>query len=52
MLTSKLYRDIVKRWNLAADEYNQWDELDECEKIEFAYFCGTNSEAREWSKED
>ena len=28
MLTSKLYRDIVKRWNLAADEYNQWDELE------------------------
>jgi hypothetical protein len=41
MLTSKLYRNIVKAWNDDADEYNQWDELDECEKIEFAYLCGT-----------
>ena len=40
MPTSKLYQDIVRKWNDDADEYNQWGELDECEKIEFAYLCG------------
>lgn len=30
------YENIVEKWNQAADEYNQWDELSEDEKIEFA----------------
>lgn len=29
------YNDIVKYWNDQADEYNQWEELDEAEKINF-----------------
>lgn len=33
------YKDIVKMWNSQADENNQWDDLVEDEKIEFAYNC-------------
>lgn len=30
------YEEIKAAWNAQADEYNQWDELSEVEKIEWA----------------
>jgi hypothetical protein len=30
------YPEIIEKWNAQADEYNQWDNLSEEEKIEFA----------------
>ncbi len=30
------YQDVVEAWNDQADEFNQWCELDEEEKINFA----------------
>ena len=30
------YEEIKAAWNAQADEYNQWDELNEIEKIEWA----------------
>lgn len=30
------YREVVDKWNQQADAYNQWDELGEDEKIEWA----------------
>lgn len=30
------YREVIDKWNKQADEYNQWDELGEDEKIEWA----------------
>lgn len=30
------YREVVDLWNKQADEYNQWDELGEDEKIKWA----------------
>ena len=30
------YEEIKAAWNAQADEYNQWSELSEIEKIEFA----------------
>ena len=30
------YSEVVDLWNKQADEYNQWDELGEDEKIEWA----------------
>ena len=35
------YEDIVKEWNDGADNYNQWTELSEDEKVRFAYHTGT-----------
>jgi len=35
-----IYQDIVDLWNGRADEWNQWPDLGEDEKIEFAYECG------------
>jgi hypothetical protein len=32
----EIYLSVVSEWNQRADEYNQWDELDEAEKINFA----------------
>lgn len=37
------HADIVKKWNAQADGLNQWCDLDEGEKIEFA--LATQSEA-------
>jgi len=34
------YKNIIEDWNSQADEYNQWDNLSEEEKVEFAYRCG------------
>ena len=31
---------IISEWNKNADEYNQWENLSEDEKIEFAYRLG------------
>jgi hypothetical protein len=36
-----IYKEVVKSWNDDADGYNQWPELDEQEKVEYAYLCGT-----------
>jgi hypothetical protein len=36
------YEEIKNKWNLLADEFNQWDSLGEDEKIEFAYNCACN----------
>lgn len=33
------YDQIVAAWNAQADDYNQWDELGEDEKIEWAVEC-------------
>lgn len=33
---SMKYQDVVEAWNDQADEFNQWCELDEEEKINFA----------------
>ena len=33
------YQQIVASWNAQADEYNQWDDLGEDEKIEWAMAC-------------
>jgi hypothetical protein len=36
--------DLIKaQWNKQADEYNQWDDLGEDEKIEWAYELGYNN---------
>lgn len=40
MAQSELFKRIVEKWNSDADGYNQWTELDEEEKVEFAYLCG------------
>ena len=34
--TTPTYQEIVASWNAQADEYNQWDDLGEDEKIEWA----------------
>lgn len=33
------YDEIKAAWNAQADKYNQWDELSEIEKIEWAFDC-------------
>ncbi len=35
------YDEIKAAWNVQADEHNQWDELSEAEKIEWAFACAT-----------
>ncbi len=40
--------NIIDKWNENADEYNCWDELDEHEKVEFAYELGIS----EWQPEN
>lgn len=40
----KMTSDSIKaQWNKQADEYNQWDDLGEDEKIEWAYELGYNN---------
>ena len=34
------YEEIKDAWNAQADEHNQWDELGEDEKVEWAFDCG------------
>lgn len=34
--TTPTYQEIVAAWNAQADEHNQWDDLGEDEKIEWA----------------
>ena len=36
------YKEIKELWNKQADEFNQWDQSSEEEKIDFAYECGFN----------
>lgn len=43
------YAEIVKQWNDNADELNQWSDLGEDEKIEFAYSLGKDEGVR-WQK--
>ena len=31
------YFEIMAKWDSQADEYNQWDNLSEIEKVEFAF---------------
>ena len=33
------YQQVIAAWNAQADEYNQWSELGEDEKIEWAVAC-------------
>ena len=37
------YQEIVSEWNEQSDGYNQWDNLGEDEKIEFAYKLGEHN---------
>ena len=37
------YQQVIASWNAQADEYNQWSELGEDEKIEWAVACATNT---------
>ncbi len=37
------HTEIIARWNAQADEHNQWDELGEDEKLEWAFACGTSA---------
>ena len=48
------YDDIKKAWNAQADEHNQWDELCEDEKIEWAARFGAEKEraARKKAQEE
>ena len=39
------YNEIKAAWNAQADKYNQWDELSEVEKIEWAFACATHLSA-------
>ena len=36
------YDEIRNAWNAQADKYNQWDELSEVEKIEWAFDCAAS----------
>jgi tRNA A37 N6-isopentenylltransferase MiaA len=38
------YEEIKAAWNAQADEYNQWDELSEVERIEFAAQAAADKE--------
>lgn len=38
--TTPNYQQVIAAWNAQADEYNQWDDLGEDEKIEWALKCG------------
>ena len=38
------YERVVAAWNTQADEYNQWDDLGEDEKIEWAVECAQTKE--------
>lgn len=49
------HKELVAKWNEGADEYNQWDNLGEDEKVIFAYKTGmerastmARKEANEW----
>lgn len=37
------HTEIIARWNAQADEHNQWDELGEDEKVEWAFSCGASA---------
>ena len=41
------YKDIVTEWNKKADIHNQWEDLGEDEKVEFAFSCGRREESIE-----
>lgn len=40
------YAEIIAAWNAQADEFNQWDELCEEEKIEWARRCALEEAAK------
>ncbi|MGH7745430.1 MAG: DUF551 domain-containing protein [Candidatus Dormibacteria bacterium] len=42
------YNKVIDQWNAQADEYNQWDELGEDEKIEFALTCAQPAAPEGW----
>lgn len=46
------YNEIKAAWNAQADEHNQWDELGEDEKIEWAFAFATTKalESKEVTK--
>lgn len=35
------YDEIKAAWNAQADKYNQWDDISEVEKIEWAFDCAS-----------
>jgi len=37
---------VRNKWNENADEFNQWSELDEIEKVEFAIQCAAHKAAQ------
>lgn len=37
------HAEIIAHWNAQADEHNQWYELGEDEKVEWAFSCGANA---------
>jgi len=39
------HEDIVAAWNAQTDKFNQWDNLSEEEKVEFAAECGHKAQA-------
>ena len=46
------YEQVVTAWNAKADEYNQWSELGEDEKIEWAVACAKAAPAAQGDAED
>lgn len=40
------YAEIIAAWNSQADEFNQWDELCEEEKVEWARRCALEEAAK------
>ena len=41
---SSVLQRVSAMWNARADEYNQWDTLDEDEKVTYAFICGKANE--------
>lgn len=41
------YAEIIAAWNAQADHMNQWDELCEEEKVEWAWKCALEECAKE-----
>ena len=41
-ITTPNYQQVISAWNAQADEHNQWDELGEDEKIEWAVKCAAD----------
>ena len=46
--TMKKYAEIIEEWNSEADEFNQWENLSEEEKVEFAYSLGVKE--KPWTR--